>query len=110
MSTYPEHDKLAEVKEDSQTIGYFLDWLQSKATIAKYEDDIEIMTTDGEMVVNGDPMLMPHSRYSGGEVAINKLLADYYGIDYNKLMEEKDAMLAEIRQASADVGDPGGGS
>ena len=91
--TYPEHEKLKSVQEKSQAIGEFMEWLRytKKYTIAKWyksqwdADDEE--ETD---------RLMPEFP------SIEKLLAEYYGIDLNKIEEEKRAMLDEIRRHNKD--------
>ena len=33
MSTYPEHEKLRAVKDRSQTIGEFVEWLEDQGTV-----------------------------------------------------------------------------
>lgn len=77
---YPEHEKLEALGEDTQKLGYFLEWLKRKYDFYQWED-----WADGEVL-----------KY----VDINKTLAEYFEIDYDKLMQEKEEMLEEIRKAN----------
>ena len=85
MSEYKEHNKLLAVKDKSQIIGEFIEWLRS-----------------GEARDDGEPV---HLAYYGDEEdemflhldRIEKILARFFDIDLNKLEEEKLAMLAELR-------------
>ena len=72
----PECDKLLSVKEDSQTIGFFLEWLESKGW---------------SLIQWGN------SPYILNETSIEKILADYFGIDLNKVHAEQTAVLEYIR-------------
>jgi len=78
---YPEHEKLEKVKETSQSIGEFLEWLY-------YEKRIHF------------------ARYSKYDVSYrvslntNELLAEYFGIDLTVLEQEKRQMLEELRKDS----------
>ena len=65
--TYPEHEKLQAVKEQSQTCGELLEWLQSEKGWH----------------------LPPYSA--------NRLLAEFFEIDYAELQAEKDRMLDAMR-------------
>lgn len=74
-SGYPEHDKLHMVKEHSQAIGEFLDF----GSYTLCEED-------------------PNTgRYWPVQKSIQTLLAEWYGIDEQKLNDEKEAMLASLR-------------
>lgn len=81
MTSYPEHDKLAAVKDDSQTIGEFIDmgrwWL------------CELVEETPEMHEHWQPV---HD--------IQDVLAEYFGIDRDRLEVEKRAMLDAIREAN----------
>jgi sulfite reductase alpha subunit-like flavoprotein len=81
MSKYPEHDKLHEVKDKSQAIGEFLEWLgnEKRGVVCQYEDDSDY------------PVPMPHN--------ILQMLAEYFEIDLDKIEEEKQQMLEEMRKA-----------
>lgn len=80
---YPEHEKLHKIKDQSQTIGQFLEWTGEKGWhLAEYVEEYEELDWD---------MLMPIRR------SITDLLAEYFGIDQNRLEAEKRQMLDEIR-------------
>jgi len=78
---YPEHDKIEALKKkgiDTQEYGYFLEWLKNKYSLCKYWNEIE--------------------SYLPEHTDVNLILAEYFEIDYNKLMEEKEQILEEFRQ------------
>lgn len=77
MTAYPEHEKIEKVQLESNTIGEFLDWLPSK--------DIQLgtWTESGEFI--------PLHRN------IEKLLAEFFEIDLEKIEQEKRAMLELLR-------------
>lgn len=77
----PELDKLHEVKEDSQTIGEFLDWLTT-----------ERLTPIELCVQNRASRLRPCN------IDITGLLSEYFEIDKNKAEEERLALLKAIRE------------
>lgn len=87
---YPELDKLAKIKDKSQSIGAFLDWLQNEKhyRLAKWEKDDSIIPEDQLMPVSYD---------------IQQLLAEYFDIDLNKIEEEKRAILEEQRKLNKGV-------
>lgn len=73
-----EIEKVRAVRERSQTIGAFLEWLQSKEyVIASW---------------GADDKLYPVRD------SIEQLLAQYFDIDLKKLEKEKRALLDEIRK------------
>jgi hypothetical protein len=81
MSECPEHDKLHEVKDKSQAIGEFLEWLGSekRGVVCQYVDDSDY------------PVPMPHN--------IQEILAEYFDIDLDKIEQEKQQMLVKLRKA-----------
>ena len=85
MSNYPEHDKLAQVRELSQTCGEFFEWLTEKYTLAQW---VQTGTRAGQAMHD----LQPVRR------SVNNLLADFFGIDEEVLEEEKRRMLDDLRQ------------
>jgi hypothetical protein len=87
----PECEKLAEVSEESNKIGGFLGWLFSKdLVIAGYEHN-----------TRGWEELVVVRRYQG-DSGINKLLAEYYGIDLDKVEKERRALLNWLREQNGD--------
>lgn len=75
---YQQHEKLNTVKDQSQAIGDFLEWLHSEKGIilASYgNSDSNLLTPDG--------------------TAKERLIAEYFEIDLDALESEKRAMLAE---------------
>ena len=84
MSDYPEHKKLKVVKDRSQAIGDFIEWLGAR----------------GMAVCDFDPTYL-RDNYVPTRIPINKLLAEYFEIDLDRLEEEKLAMLDEQRALNA---------
>lgn len=80
--SYPEHEKLKLISDQSDTIGEFLE--SAGYVLAQYQD------------VEGyrDPMLLPVS------TTTQQILANYFEIDLKKIQQEKQHMLAQIRQES----------
>lgn len=74
---YPQHEKLNTVKDQSQAIGDFLEWLHSEKGI--------ILASYGNSNMN---WLAPNG------TAKDRLLAEYFEIDIDELESEKRAMLA----------------
>ncbi len=74
----PELDKMRAVKDKSQAIGEFIDWLR--------QDNCDIC----EMDDNGHYLPIYQS--------IEKWLAEYFEIDLNKCEEERRAILDAIRE------------
>jgi hypothetical protein len=79
MKKTPEHDKLHAVKDESQVIGTFLDWLQGEGMCVAQFDDSE-------------------EQYWPVRERIEQLLAKYFDIDLVKLEKEKVTMLEELRK------------
>lgn len=91
---YPEHEKLSGLRsighgkgqvytsDLSQELGSFLEWLESEGYIlARWDHETRT-----------EPQLWP------ARERIENLLGDYLGIDNDKLMAEKEQMLADIRE------------
>lgn len=117
MSDYPEHDKLREVKDESQAIGLFLDFTLPRLGngMAVYERmmvDCECRAcaklTRGTLHSEAE---LETGRYENGRMvepvkyeqwlptrrSIPSLLAEAFGVDEAKLNAEKDAILDELR-------------
>lgn len=86
MSDYPEHDKISAVKDETQAVGEFLEWLMAtEYTLAvPYNGDEDWC---GQLYVPAFP-------------DITQLLARWKGIDLSKIEAEKRQMLAAIRKAN----------
>lgn len=95
---YPEHEKLQVVKDKSQSIGNFLEWIRSTKNlhIAKWIDveyeNVNPITNKKTTYTREELWIQPYD--------VNKLLAEYFNIDLKKLEEEKQQMLTEIRKLS----------
>ena len=78
---YPEHEKLQKIKDQSQAIGEFLEWL-------RYTKDYRICIYDPN----------DYDHYIPVFTSTNDLLAEYFDIDQNKLESEKQEILEELRK------------
>jgi hypothetical protein len=83
---YPEHAKLKKVKERSQCVGEFLEWLGTEEIMLGTYTRVSGRRSESFMTI--------------GE-STESLLARFFDIDLNKLEEEKCAMLEEIRKANS---------
>ena len=81
MSEYPEHEKMKAVRDRSQVIGQFLEWLFREQGLAVCE------WREGPRV----------DAWERDSRNIEQLLAAYFDIDLKKVDDEKEAMLAVIR-------------
>jgi hypothetical protein len=107
MSKYPEHDKLAKVSDESQAIGTFLDWLrggldspnltlcyfQEPTGQPRFENDGDLF--DGEELKLNLDFIEPG--WTPARSTTPQLLAQYFGIDQEKLDAEKEQMLMDMR-------------
>lgn len=82
MSKYPEHEKQRAIVDKSQAIGEFLEWLPSTGIVF------------GKWDAEG------RDRMWATRIDIEKLLAEYFEIDLEKIEEEKRQMIDEMRAAS----------
>jgi hypothetical protein len=86
----PELDKMKAVQDKSQAIGEFLEHLGEKGLViccyASRQDEEKTGYEEGDLI----PL---HN-------SIEKNLADYFGIDLNKVEQERRALLDELRQSS----------
>lgn len=84
MSEYPEHEKLHAISDKSQIIGEFLEWL-------------------GNAYVGGTSIVLARYHPSYDEVLqpcpynTEELLASFFEINLDKIEEEKQEMLDELR-------------
>ena len=88
---YPECEKIAEVSEELNKIGRFLNWLKMEKGFVLGEyykvDEIDDISDYGDL----EEVIFPV------HTSTDKLLAEYYDIDMNKVEEERREMLEDIR-------------
>ncbi len=109
-SKYPEHEKLSAVKDQSQAIGEFLEWLESgdfnedygRIRLAYRPLITETPIRDHDFNVTGYRDVPRHRQQRSQtlqELCMpkTKLLAKFFGIDPGRLEAEKRQMLDEIR-------------
>ena len=103
---YPECDKLAEAKEESQSIGYFLEWLlhDKGYEVCEFKESYEDTVLDhhGEYSITvklattrdyPDDLIEEDGAYLRVGTRIEDFLAEYFNIDMKKVEEERRAML-----------------
>ena len=75
----PECDRAIAVKDKSQSIGEFLEWMELEKGLVRayYDEDYNV-----------------YRRAHGG---IEKLLAEYFEIDLDKVEREKRRLLAKLQ-------------
>lgn len=79
--SYPEHEKLKAISEQSNACGRFHDWLQEKGyVLAEYAS---------------------RNTLYPAQVRLTALLAEFFEIDEAKIEEEKREMLRELQAMSA---------
>lgn len=89
----PECEKLSAVAKKSNEIGEFLDYfLGSKNIVLAQWVENEDFDTNSYM----PDILLPCQEYRG-QNGINKLLAEYFGIDLNKVEQERMELLEWLR-------------
>lgn len=78
MKTYPEHEKQRKILNEAQAIGRFIDWLHEQGMCIGEYDHNDILYRKS--------------------CSINEILAAHFGIDLNRINEEKEDMLNEFRK------------
>lgn len=111
---YTECEKLAKVSKESNSIGTFLDWIQEQGiTLTKWQDDGDngepmfIDKTTGERAsmlsinsINNPKREDWSEGYFPIHMPFEKLLAQYFDIDMNKVEKERQQILEDIRKNS----------
>ena len=104
MIETPELDKLIAVKEQSQKLGCFLEWLFSNGQVLCTYKESRYYDEDGnvtdEHVVGG--YCDPGGYYQVGK-GIEQILAEYFGIDLEKVNEEKSVILDDYRKSNEQI-------
>ena len=98
MKTYPEHEKLMKVNDKSQELGLFLTHLKNIGLVfveESHDADCRSLDENGDLTEDwrcncNRPLIRKHWE----EI---RVLAEYFGIDYDELQEEKHQMWEEIR-------------
>jgi hypothetical protein len=108
LSTYPatpELDKMKAVKDKSQTLGEFIEWLQSEKkvhlgaphvhgpTCAGWDADREKYSPRG-----GDRCECSTGEFIPFNFTMERLLAEFFEIDLVKVENERRTILAYIRK------------
>lgn len=95
MSEYPEHDKIRALGSDSQTAGEFLDWLlhEKGYSLCEEREEERIESWGGRYVD-----ITPKGHFPV-YTATEKLLYEFFGIDADKIEQEKLHMLEECRKS-----------
>jgi len=101
MTPTPELDKLSKVREKSQAVGEFLDWLAEEKRIVfsvHHEHDEECRNSNGSRIcgLNNYELVPTHFTHE-------RILAEFFGIDLNKVEQERRALLDEIRAVQTRV-------
>lgn len=107
---YPEHTKMHAAKPESQSIGRFLDWLinERKPSTAIYEYQRQLPWPPGHEVTAREHRFA--EKFIAGEyvpiiASIEKLLAQYFEIDLDKIEQERLKMLEAQRALNGDEGE-----
>ena len=102
MPETPELEKVQKVKEQSQKIGEFLEWLQQEQGVVFARWDLNHQHTDDCCAENGVHIC---GRYRGDDALLpaplvtEQILAEFFGIDLKKCEQEKVALLEAVRAA-----------
>lgn len=94
-----EHEKLHTIRDKSQVIGEFLEWLNMQGIVlASYHEHDECCYPPDKFGSSRSKLcgLSENELYSFG-MSIQKLLAIFFEIDPDKLEDEKRAILASLR-------------
>lgn len=92
----PELDKMAAARENSQTIGEFLEWAECNGY---HFTKTRMYTETGTALHNGEtyeyevPVEVP--------AGIEEALADYFEIDLDKARAEREAAYARLREGQS---------
>ncbi len=98
MIEYPEHEKLKKIIDKSQICGEFYEWLtqQKNIRLSKLHQHTS-ECFDGEDNLICDRF---HNEYYPMKVDIRDLLAEFFGIDQERLNAEKEQMIEYLRKSS----------
>jgi hypothetical protein len=113
MTEYPEHAKLTAVRGESQAIGEFLEWAESRGwQLMEYRTDLTDFRVCGCTSMHDDGSALARCGTCKGEGSceitglehwvavpgtVNQKLAQFFEIDLTKIENEKRAMLDALR-------------
>ena len=83
-SETPELDKLSQKRENANEVSMFLDFLSERGIAL-----CEFCNESGQ-----------YQSFHSTSLAKSKLIAEYLGIDYDKMEEEKQALLESLRKGN----------
>ena len=87
--TNPEHNKLRAIADKSQTVGEFLEWLGEQGlTVCRFQE----LTRHSDELGDYSP-----EGYYPARTSREKLLAEFFDIDLDKIEAEKRAMLDALQ-------------
>ena len=99
-SKFTQHEKLRKIKDDSQSIGAFIEWLRGdrNLVLASHHEHTEdcghiprdVINYPAECGYCQDDLQVEY-------IGIQQLLAEYFEINLAELEQERQAMLAELR-------------
>lgn len=97
--SYPEHEKLAKISDQSQACGEFLAWLieEKKVHLMMWQDiSVSDISVSDERALRWQgeqcQALFPFA------YTTQNILAEFFDIDLKKLEDEKRAMLDSLKQ------------
>ncbi len=93
MDKYPECEKLQSVSEESQRIGFFLEWLKNQYSLCVWQEGRKDYFGDDPE----DYIYSPEGYYPDRK-SIEAILAEYFQIDMDKVNEEREQILRDIRE------------
>lgn len=98
-----EHERLSLIKDKSQAIGDFVEWLAEKGIrLCREHEHTGACYDDEEDPSHTWPMCeLRDGQFIQVYAPITKLLAEHFDINEDKLEREKRQMLADIRKQSA---------
>ncbi len=91
----PELDKLSKIKDKSQLIGEFLDWLRSTK---HYEIAEWLYPNEGEEPIDSEAEKRLYPARHGNHGLIEELLADFFQLNLKQIDAEKEAIYQQIKE------------
>lgn len=96
MPPTPTLDKMREIKDRSQVIGGFLDWLFNEKNLHLYRDHEHTERCWDE---DGDSCCgLSEGDYEPVRFGIEQILGDYFEIDLDAAEKEREALLDWVRK------------